>query len=104
MKEKSIFVNMIKKAILSILGFLQGTIGSYLALLGYFFAFPETEPGMRDYEEDMSTVPFGYMIMLIWIIVMVSAFILLGKNKANLLSFIIPWIIGVIGFAIVFFV
>ncbi len=104
MKEKSVFVNMIKKAILSILGFLQGTIGSYLALLGYFLAFPETEPGMRDYEEDMSTVPFGYMIILIWIIVMVSAFILLRKNKANLLSFIIPWIIGVIGFAIVFFV
>ena len=42
-----------KKILLAILGFLQGTLGSYLALLGWAFAFPETSPGAKDYEEDM---------------------------------------------------
>ena len=45
--------NAIKKILLAILGFLQGTLGSYLALLGWAFAFPETSPGSKDYEEDM---------------------------------------------------
>lgn len=104
MKEKSDFINIIKKAILSVLGLLQGTLGSYLALLGLAFAFPGTAPDSKDYEEDMFFVPFGYLIMLIWIIIMVSAFILLHKNKANFLSFIISWIIGLIGILIVVFV
>ena len=34
--------NAIKKICLGILGLLQGTLGSYLALLGWVFAFPET--------------------------------------------------------------
>ena len=45
--------NAIKKILLAILGFLQGTLGSYLALLGWAFAFLETSPGAKDYEEDM---------------------------------------------------
>lgn len=104
MKEKSVFINIIKKVILSVLGLLQGTLGSYLALLGLAFAFPGTAPGSRDYEEDMSLVPFGYLIILIWIVIMVSAFILLRKNKANFLAFIVPWIIGLVGILIVVFV
>ena len=51
--------NAIKKICLGILGLLQGTLGSYLALLGWAFAFPETSPGTKDYVEDMSFVPFG---------------------------------------------
>lgn len=89
--------NAIKKILLAILGLLQGTFGSYLALLGWAFAFPETSSGARDYEEDMFFVPFGYMIMLAWLVIMITAIILLRKNKANLLSFIIPWFMGVVG-------
>lgn len=63
--------NVIKKIILIILGLLQGTFGSYLALLGWVFAFPETTPGDRDYVENMSIVPLGYMIMFIWLIIMI---------------------------------
>ena len=51
--EVFILNNAIKKILLAILGFLQGTLGSYLALLGWAFAFPETSPGAKDYEEDM---------------------------------------------------
>ena len=45
--------NAIKKICLGILGLLQGTLGSYLALLGWVLAFPETSPGTKDYVEDM---------------------------------------------------
>ena len=89
--------NAIKKILLAIFGLLQGTLGSYLVLLGWTFAFPETSFGARDYEEDMLFVPFGYMIMFVWLVIMIIAIILLRKNKANLLSFIIPWFMGLVG-------
>ena len=91
-----------KNIILSILGLVQGTIGTYIALLGVAFAFHETTPGDRDYEEDITFVPFGYLIMIIWLIIMIYAFVSLRKNKANLLSFGISWIVGVIGFVLYF--
>ena len=96
--------NAVKKIFLSILGLLPGTLGSYLALLGWAFAFPETSSGVKDYEEDISFVPFGYIIMFAWLAIMITAIILLRKNKANFLSFIIPWFIGVVGCLAVVFV
>ena len=96
--------NVIKKICLVILRLLQGTLGSYLALLGWAFAFPETSPGTKDYVEDMSFVPFGYFIMFTWLAIMITAMILLRKNKANFLSFIIPWFVGFVGCLVVVFV
>ena len=87
---------VLKNLALSVGGLMQGILGSYFALLGFAFAFPETEPGMRDYEEDMFFVPFGY-IMLIWVAVMISVILLLRKNKAGMLSFFLSWFVGVIG-------
>lgn len=96
--------NAIKEICLVILGLLQGTLGSYLALLGWVFAFPETSSGVKDYEEDISFVPFGYIIMFAWLAIMITAIILLRKNKADFLSFIIPWFIGLVGCLVVVFV
>ncbi|MGN0632458.1 MAG: hypothetical protein ACI4JW_01170 [Oscillospiraceae bacterium] len=90
--------NLIKRIGFSILGLLQGTLGSYLALLGFAFAFPGSTPGSKDYEEDIFFVPLGYMIMFIWLAVMITAFIFLRKKKANFLSFLISWLIGAGGF------
>ena len=92
--------NVIKKIGLSIAGLVQGTLGSYFALLGYALAFPDTEPGMRDYEEDMFFVPWGFVMMLIWVVVMVSIIIALRKNKVNVISFLLSWAIGLIGFIV----
>lgn len=89
--------NAIKKILLAIFGLLQGTLGSYFALLGWAFAFPETSPGAKDYAEDMLFVPFGYMLMFVWLVIMITAIILLRKKKANLLSFILPWFMGLVG-------
>lgn len=89
--------NAIKKILLAILGLLHGALGSYFALLGWAFAFPETSPGAKDYAEDMLFVPFGYMLMFVWLVIMITAIILLRKKKANLLSFILPWFIGLVG-------
>ena len=94
--------NTLKKIGFSIFGLLQGTLGSYLALLGVAFAFPESTPGSKDYEEDMFFVPLGYIIMFIWLVVMVTAFLFLRKDKANLMSFLIAWIVGIGGCLVVF--
>lgn len=85
---------LIKKTGLSVLGFLQGSIGNYIALLGLAFAFPQSTQGDKDYEEDMFFVPLGFFIMLLWLAVMITAFISLHKNKANLLTFFIAWLVG----------
>ena len=92
--------NVLKKIGLSIAGLVQGTVGSYFVLLGYVLAFPDTEPGMRDYEEDMFFVPFGFLMMLIWVVVMASVIIALRKNKANAITFLLSWVIGLIGFIV----
>ena len=102
--EVFILNNAIRKIFLAILGFLQGTLGSYLALLGWAFAFLETSSGAKDYEEDMFFVPFGYIMMFAWLVIMITAIILLRKNKANFLAFIIPWFMGLVGCLTVVFV
>ena len=89
--------DIFKKIGFAIAGLIQGTVGSYFALLGFAFAFPDTEPGSKDYEEDMFSVPFGYFMMFIWVAVMISAFIVLRKNKTNTVLFFAPWLVGVIG-------
>ena len=73
-------------------------------LLGWAFAFPETSPGTKDYVEDMSFVPFGYFIMFAWLAIMITAMILLRKNKANFLSFILPWFMGLVACLVAVFV
>jgi len=93
-----------QKICLVILGLLQGTLGSYLALLGWAFAFPETSPGAKDYVEDMSFVPLGYFIMFAWLAIMITAMILFRKNKANFLSFILPWFMGLVACLVAVFV
>lgn len=95
--------HILKKAGLSVFGLIQGTIGSYLALLGFAFAFPESTPDSKDYEEDLFFVPLGYIIMFIWLAVMIAAFLFLRKKKADLLSFFIAWLVGVAGFAVIVF-
>ncbi len=45
----------------------------------------------------MLFVPLGYIIMFVWLVIMITVIILLRKNKANLLSFILPWFMGLVG-------
>lgn len=96
--------NSVKRTGLSILGLLQGAFGSYLALVGVALAFPGTSPHDKDYEEDMFVAPLGFLIMFIWLLVMASAIVLLRKNKGNLLSFMIPWAVGLCGCILYFII
>lgn len=96
MKEKPI-----KQIALGVFGALQGIFGTWWLLAGFAGAFPGTEPGSKDYEEDMWFVPFGWGMMLLWLAVMAVTIILNRKNKANLLSFLIPWFIVTFGYIIV---
>lgn len=83
-----------KKALFALLGLLQGAFGNYIAIIGYCFAFPESEPGSKDYEEDLTFVPFGYLMMLITLIVMAAAIIKLRKKKSELVTFLAAWAVG----------
>lgn len=42
--------------------------------------------------------------MFVWLVIMITAIILLQKNEANFLVFIIPWFIGLVGCLTVVFV
>ncbi len=83
-----------KKAVFAVLGLLQGAIGSWWVLLGWAFAFPESKAGSKDYEEDLAFIPFGYIMMLAWVLVMAYAVIRLRKNKGELISFLAAWAAG----------
>ncbi len=95
---------ILKRIGISFLGLLQGTVGSYLALLGFVCAFPDSSPGSKDYDEDMFFVPVGFAIIFLWIMVMITAVALLRKNKTHLLLFLIPWLIGLIGCVVFSFI
>ena len=77
-----------------ILGLLAGAVGSFCALLGAALAFVETEPGMRDYEEDIALAPFGYFMMITWLIAMIVLIKVFRKKKEALASFSFAYIIG----------
>lgn len=94
----------LRRIAIALLGLLQGTIGSYICLLGWALVFPESSPGSKDYEEDFFFVPWGYLIMLAWLAVMIFAIIKLHKRKADLSAFIITWIIGLAGCLIYVFI
>ncbi len=98
-------MKLVKQIALGVFGFLQGTFGTRWVLAGFAGAFPGTEPGSKDYEEDLFFVPFGWGMMLLWLAVMAVTIILNRKNKANLLIFLIPWLIGTVGIiAVTFFI
>ena len=46
----------------------------------------------------------GYFIMFAWLAIMITAMILLRKNKANFLSFILPWFMGLVACLVAVFV
>ena len=94
-------MKLVKRIALGIFGALQGLFGSWWALAGFAGAFPGTEPGTKDYDEDMWFVPFGWGMMLTWVVVMAVTVILNHKRKANLLIFLLPWLIGTVTFFIV---
>lgn len=96
--------HLLKKTGLSVLGLLQGTLGSYTILLGLAFAFPESTPGCKDYEEDLYFVPLGFALMLLWLAVMIAAFLFLRKNKTNFLLFSISWLIGTGAYLVFLFI
>lgn len=94
---------LIERIRIPILGLLAGAVGSFWVLLGAAFAFVETEPGMRDYEEDIALVPFGYFMMITWLIAMIVLIILFRKKKEELTSFTIAYIVGLVIMLVVIF-
>lgn len=92
--------NIVKRTALGIFGALQGIFGSWWLLCGIAGAFPGTEPGTKDYEEDMWFVPFGIGMILIWLAVMAVTVILNRKDWKSLLAFLIPWGVGTAGFIV----
>ena len=96
--------NKVKRTVISILGLLQGAIGTFFAIVGLAFAFPDSEPGSLEYEDDMSLAHLGYVLMTVWLVVMVYAVIRLRKSRKDLLSFLLFWFIGTCGMFLFFFV
>ena len=85
---------LIKKVLLGLYGVLQGFFGSWWLLISIAAIFPQSVPGDKDYDEDRWFVPFGFGMLLLWLAVMAVTIFLNRKDKAHLLSFLLPWAVG----------
>lgn len=87
-----------KKVLIALYGLLLGTLGICWLFIGITAAFPDSGPGSKDWEEDKIFIPFGFVMLLIWLTIMVFSFYKFRKSKSNILTFVIPFLIGVIIF------
>ncbi len=84
-----------KKALIAFLGLLQGVFGSWWGLLGIAFMFPESTPDSKDYEEDRTFIPFGAVMLLIYLGVMIFSYYKLRKRKSDIITFSAALVIGI---------
>ena len=85
-----------KKTLYGLYGLLQGTIGSYFAILGICFAFPQSAKGTKEYEEDRMFMPFGFIMLAIWLAVMGFTVLKLKRDDdmRSLVTFAAAWAVG----------
>ena len=89
----------IRKILIALHGLFQGFIGLWWSLMGILFiTHPDSSPGTKDWEEDKMFIPFGYVMILIYLIILAVSFYSFKKDKVNIIIFIISLVVGIAGF------
>lgn len=57
--------------------------------------FPESSPGERDWIEDSSLIPLGYVTAIFWLIVTGICMVLLRKKKSNMIIYVVTTIFSI---------
>ena len=93
--------NTIKKILIALHGLFQGFIGLWWSVVGTaFITHPDSSPGTKDWEEDKMFIPFGYIMILIYLIILTVSFYNFKENKSDVITFIISLAVGIAGFVI----
>ncbi|MBQ8434630.1 MAG: hypothetical protein IJX24_01255 [Oscillospiraceae bacterium] len=86
---------ILKNILISVHGFLLGTLGFYWDLMGVAFMFPEYGPGSLSWEEDKIFIPIGIFMVLIWLAIFIFTIYKFRKSKAEIISFIMSLLFGI---------
>lgn len=96
---------ILKKILIALHGLFQGFIGLWWSFVGIaFITHPDSSPGTKDWEEDKDFIPFGYLMILIYLIILAVSFYNFKKEKSDIIAFIISLAAGIAGFLIFAFV
>ena len=96
---------ILKKILIALHGLFQGFIGLWWSFAGIaFITHPDSSPGTKDWEEDKDFIPFGYLMILIYLIILAVSFYNFKKEKSDIIAFIISLAVGIAGFLIFAFV
>lgn len=93
--KKRTMVTVLKKITLFISSIFYGVISFWWILLAIGMMFPESSPGERDWIEDSSLIPFGYVMAIFWLIVTGICMVLLRKRKSNMIIYFVTTIFSI---------
>lgn len=88
-----------KKVVIGLWGILQGVIGTIWNLFALtFILHPGSAPGTKEWEEDAMFIPIGYVMLVIWLVVMFFSYYKLRKRKNDIIVFSLALIVSMIIF------
>lgn len=90
--KKRTMVTVLKKITLFICSIYYGFISFWWIILAIGMMFPESSPGERDWIEDSSLMPLGYVAAIFWLIVTGICMVLLRKKKSNMMIYVVTTI------------
>lgn len=84
-----------KKVLIGLWGIVQGVVGTAWNLVGLVFLLhPGSAPGTKEWEEDAIFIPIGFVMLVIWLIVMFFSYYKLRKNKSDMIIFSVAWLVS----------
>lgn len=88
-----------RKFLFGLWGILQGVIGAIWNLFALtFILHPGSAPGTKEWEEDAMFIPIGYVMLIMWLVVMFISYYKLRKRKSDMIVFSVAWLVGMIIF------
>lgn len=88
-----------RKVLIGLWGILQGVIGTIWNLFALtFILHPGSAPGTKEWEEDAMFIPIGYVMLIIWLVVMFFSYYKLRKRKNDMIVFSAAWLVSMVIF------
>lgn len=93
--KKQIMATVLKKITLFISSIFYGVMSFWWIVLAIAMMFPDSSPGERDWIEDSSLIPLGYVMGIFWLIVTGICVVLLQKRKSNMIIYVVTTIFSI---------
>ena len=88
-----------RKFLIGLRGILLGVIGAIWNLFALtFILHPGSAPGTKEWEEDAMFIPIGYVMLIMWLVVMFISYYKLRKRKSDMIVFSVAWLVSMIIF------